>query len=1254
MAVDANFASLFENLKMEDPWLPPRPWESIPSESGLSHFDASTPQSSLSRRLYDTSTVSETSLVRLAMNALYGVESALVSIEKLCAAFCSDPADRTFHRIPSLWNRCLSTQALGNILKSIGRFGFIVFLLRKFVYYFTNLNLGGNLVGNKLENSELVENQDDHDNEVEERLPCSLVNQAFSVAVGKVLEGYICALDTLYTSVSLRRSPKAVDASSHSSSGVGCLTSVVHSEITLLEVYLHTKELRNQIGALGNICNIHDVALYFSVSSFEDLVAKANLEFRNFPRGGDLLTRLYTQLRVADPAHCVLLKFLFLRSCEPYCGFIRSWIYEAKISDPSKEFVVEYMDNPPSYSPRTAGISIDFPLATIREQDGAVPCFLKDYLIPLLRAGQQLQVLMKLLELCNHVGIGNCSYEDIIPCWSDFSSDCPSYASPMTFNKGSIEAMVLARNSYYKVMLKKLESLLAKLEIKQVILRGNVPVFVDNSRGGLNIPFSFPTDESLISPLADRRDSDVAIDNGDSEASSTMDDFSYLEDELRSSECSSLNSSEEQNESEQLIQLSNGLFGPEQKYLSTLNFLPSVPVNNSLQKPSQSDISHPVESDSNKICGRITPPDHFLYFHHEGTNLSNNSLPLESEESNLSQMFETQYTGSQHDVGGLLSGFVKNPFYVDRESRDDTSLHQFERGLKVSRRNMGVLKEGPSNFSSAILNAITEEATDKGQLPNGPCASSNSFILQPWKFKYHSNFLSMNPMLTQNDLMRKPTERFCTVHREPFSCFDFSSVKDPCKVYVENLVASHRHQFGPEFTIFKNSGASAATGISNYHDKEVSDGDEVSIDKSTLSYVNSPMELMDNKHEDVSLANVSGGNGWESMLGCSANTINFSVGDQRKSLAAIFEIPLDFVIKKCLLEEILLQYRYVSKLTIKLLEEGFDLQEHLLALRRYHFMEFADWADLFIMSLWHHKWYVTGADQRISEIQGLLELSVQRSSCERDHNKDRLFVYTKGHGVMPLSTSAIGVHSFDFLGLGYRVDWPISIVLTPGALKIYSEIFSFLIQVKLAVFSLSDVWCSLKDLLLLINQNRHSELHKLEVHHFYILTKLRHQINHFVSTLQQYVQSQLSHVSWCRFLYSLKHKVKDMMDLESVHMAYLTDSLHICFLSNDSRPIASIIGSILQCALDFRSCLIGGTFNARLDGGLLGKLSRINISQVLAIKGTFDKNLKELHLCYLKSPKHGEFGLSHFWGYLNYNEYYSDVTNEISHYAFSV
>lgn len=54
------------------------------------------------------------------------------------------------------------------------------------------------------------------------------------------------------------------------------------------------------------------------------------------------------------------------------------------------------------------------------------------------------------------------------------------------------------------------------------------------------------------------------------------------------------------------------------------------------------------------------------------------------------------------------------------------------------------------------------------------------------------------------------------------------------------------------------------------------------------------------------------------------------------------------------------------------------------------------------------KWCFTEADHKVSEIQGILELSVQRSSCERDHNKNRLFVYIKEDGTSPLSTSSTG------------------------------------------------------------------------------------------------------------------------------------------------------------------------------------------------------------------------------------------------------
>lgn len=213
----------------------------------------------------------------MTINALQGLQSALFSIKEQSALLCSEPANRTHHRIPNLWNRFSSSHALGNILQSIGYFGSLVFLLRKFIDHFV------------CKSSELSENQ------IHRR---SLVNQAFAIAVGKVLEGYVCALGTLDASIRSRHLFNDVNVSLTPSFGKGSLTSVTHSGITLLEAYLHTRELRTKIEALGSICNLHYLAPCFSDCSFEDLVAKATLAFDNFPRGGELLTYLYTQLQV--------------------------------------------------------------------------------------------------------------------------------------------------------------------------------------------------------------------------------------------------------------------------------------------------------------------------------------------------------------------------------------------------------------------------------------------------------------------------------------------------------------------------------------------------------------------------------------------------------------------------------------------------------------------------------------------------------------------------------------------------------------------------------------------------------------------------------------------------------------------------------------------------------------------------------------------------------------------------------------------
>ncbi|KAF2545184.1 hypothetical protein F2Q70_00022053 [Brassica cretica] len=172
MTVTTSLDSLLEKLKVEELYLPPSSnWESLHSQSR--QFPPPTRVSPPS-----SSSVSESSLVRLALNALQGVESSLISIHKLSSILCSEPADRTTHQIPSLWHRLSSTDALGQILRNIGCFE------------------GSCKVG---------ENE-----EANNKSYYTLVNQAFAIAVRKVLEGYISDLDTLCASAEPRRSSNIV------------------------------------------------------------------------------------------------------------------------------------------------------------------------------------------------------------------------------------------------------------------------------------------------------------------------------------------------------------------------------------------------------------------------------------------------------------------------------------------------------------------------------------------------------------------------------------------------------------------------------------------------------------------------------------------------------------------------------------------------------------------------------------------------------------------------------------------------------------------------------------------------------------------------------------------------------------------------------------------------------------------------------------------------------------------------------------
>lgn len=81
--------------------------------------------------------------------------------------------------------------------------------------------------------------------------------------------------------------------------------------------------------------------------------------------------------------------------------------------------------------------------------------------------------------------------------------------------------------------------------------------------------------------------------------------------------------------------------------------------------------------------------------------------------------------------------------------------------------------------------------------------------------------------------------------------------------------------------------------------------------KAELSHTCSPVGSEAHIQKVSSLENAAGGSGWERLLANSSKIASTTARYPKTSLVTVLEMPLDHIIKKCLLEEILLQYPYI-------------------------------------------------------------------------------------------------------------------------------------------------------------------------------------------------------------------------------------------------------------------------------------------------------------------------------------------------------
>ena len=56
----------------------------------------------------------------------------------------------------------------------------------------------------------------------------------------------------------------------------------------------------------------------------------------------------------------------------------------------------------------------------------------------------------------------------------------------------------------------------------------------------------------------------------------------------------------------------------------------------------------------------------------------------------------------------------------------------------------------------------------------------------------------------------------------------------------------------------------------------------------------------------------------------------------------------------------------------------------------------------------------------------------------------------------------VACNALEGLELTYKVDWPLNIVISESCVRVYGRLFSFMLLLKRAVWSLKDVWTRLK------------------------------------------------------------------------------------------------------------------------------------------------------------------------------------------------
>uniref|UniRef100_A0A8C6E4E4 Gamma-tubulin complex component 6 n=1 Tax=Moschus moschiferus TaxID=68415 RepID=A0A8C6E4E4_MOSMO len=275
-------------------------------------------------------------------------------------------------------------------------------------------------------------------------------------------------------------------------------------------------------------------------------------------------------------------------------------------------------------------------------------------------------------------------------------------------------------------------------------------------------------------------------------------------------------------------------------------------------------------------------------------------------------------------------------------------------------------------------------------------------------------------------------------------------------------------------------------------------------------------------------------------------------------------LPLPVLMKHSITAPLAAHVSLVNKAVVDYFFVELNLGAHFEALRHFLLMEDGEFAQ----SLSDLLFEKLGAGQTPGELLSPLVLnSVLSKALQYSLHGDSPHAANLSFALkfLPETFAPNAPDVLSCLELRYKVDWPLNIVVTEGCLSRYGGIFSFLLQLKLMMWTLKDICFHLKRTARVSQAASSVQFRQLQL--------FKHEMQHFVKVTQGYIANQILHVSWCEFQARLA-SVGDLEEIQRAHAEYLHKAVFRGLLTEKAAPVMNVIHSVFSLVLKFRSQLI--------------------------------------------------------------------------------